>query len=363
MSAGTYLRFAWCLAAIVVSITRAAILPGQSGVVADSVFSQGLVGNVVGDSPTRRVLVYLPPSYHREPARRFPVLYMLHGATSLPEEWLTGVYQGMNLQRTLDSLVAAGTVSEFIVVMPDANNAFEAAFYANSPVTGNWQDFVVQDLVRHVDGRYRTDTTRARRALFGHSMGGFGALAIGFEHPNAFGFVYASSPCCLGFIGRFSPSAPAWPALDSLTNWKSASARVRTVLGMAAALDGSRSSPRLFNGLPFRTQNGTMIPNPAAQSRWLARMPPDQASAMVRRGDRAPVIHMEAGSQEVDLLEGVRLLKGRLDSLRISYSDTTFVGGHIDRVRDRFIEHTLPTVSRWFAATLDLKRSPTSRNR
>lgn len=351
------MKLAWCVAtAVVMTATRPAILPGQGTLVVDSVFSRGLEGNVVGDSPTRRVLVYLPPSYSREPARRYPVLYMLHGATSTPEEWLTGIYQGMNLQLTLDSLIAAGAASEFIAVMPDANNALEAGFYTNSPATGNWQDFVVQDLVRHVDGRYRTDATRAHRALFGHSMGGFGALAIAFEHPNVFGLVYASSPCCMGFHGRLAPSGPAWATLSTVTNWKTAPARIRTLLGMAAALDGSKSDPRLFNEVPFGTQNGTVAANQASQSRWRARMPPDLASAMVRRGEGAPVIYLEAGSQEADILEGIRLLRSRLDSLRIAYSDTTFIGGHIDRVRNRFTQQMLPMVGRWFDSTAAAKR-------
>jgi enterochelin esterase-like enzyme len=358
------MKLVWCVAAaLVLTATRPADLQGQGTLVVDSVFSRGLEANVVGDSPIRRVLVYLPPSYHREPTRRYPVLYMLHGATSTPEEWLNGVYQGLNLQLTLDSLIAVRAVPEFIVVMPDANNALEAGFYANSPATGNWQDFVVQDLVRHVDGRYRSDATRAHRALFGHSMGGFGALAIGFEHPNVFGLMYASSPCCMGFLGRLGQSAPGWPVLSAVTSWKTAPDRVRTIVGMAAALDGSKSDPRLFRELPFRTQNGTVVPNQSVQSRWLARMPPDLASAMVRRGDRAPAIHLEAGSQEADILAGIRLLRDRLDSLRVPYSDTVFVGGHIDRVRDRFTQHMLPMVGRWFDSTPSVKRSPVNLNR
>lgn len=358
------LKRVWCVAAaLVLTAARPVALLSQGTLVVDSVFSRGLQANVVGDSPIRRVLVYLPPSYPREPARRYPVLYMLHGATSTPEEWLTGVYQGMNFQLTLDSLIAVGAVPEFIVVMPDANNALEAGFYANSPATGNWQDFVVQDLLRHVDGRYRTDTTRAHRALYGHSMGGFGALAIGFEHPNVFGLVYAASPCCIGFLGRLAQSAPGWPALSAVTSWKSAPDRVRLILGMAAALDGSKSDPRLFTELPFRTQNGTVVPNEAARSRWLARMPPDLASTMVRRRGRAPAIHLEAGSQETEILAGIRLLRDRLDSLRIPYSDTVFVGGHIDRVRDRFSQHLLPMVGRWFDSTLSVKRNPVDQKR
>ena len=153
-----------------------ALLPGvlvsQGTLVVDSVRSPGLESNAVGDSPVRRLLVYLPPSYRHDSKRRYPVVYLLHGAMSTPEEWLSGVYQGLNLQLTLDSLIAAAAIPELLVVMPDANNALKGDWYANSPATGKWEDFVVQDVIRHVDRRYRTNATREGRALVGHSMGG-----------------------------------------------------------------------------------------------------------------------------------------------------------------------------------------------
>lgn len=344
-------RVWWASTALAVAAAAPGIVAGQGTIVTDSVSSPGLRRNAVGDSPTRKVLVYLPPSYRRQPTRRYPVLYLLHGATSTPEEWLNGVYQGMNLQVTLDSLFAAAVIPELIVVMPNADNALGADWYTNSPVTGNWQDFVVRDLVGHIDGHYRTETTRRRRALVGHSMGGFGALAIGFEHPDRFGLIYAISPCCIGFVGRLAPSSPTWPALWAITNWKSAVDQLGLAIGMAAAFDGNRSDPRLFSELPFASRNGTIVPNPVVQARWLAKMPPDLASAMVRRGEHAPVIHIEAGSQEAGILEGIGVLRGRLDSLRIAYSDTVFVGGHIDRVRERFTTGMLRDVGRWFSST------------
>jgi hypothetical protein len=64
--------------------------------------------------------------------------------------------------------------------------------------------------------------------------------------------------------------------------------------------------------------------------------------------DRQPVILLEAGSEEREILAGIQLLRSRLDSLGIRYSDTTFMGGHIDRVRERFTQHMLPTVAKWF---------------
>jgi CubicO group peptidase (beta-lactamase class C family)/enterochelin esterase-like enzyme len=338
----------WLAGVVVGAVMLPGALAGQGTLVTDSVRSPGLASNLVGDGPVRRVLVYLPPSYRRDTGRRYPVLYLLHGITSVPDEWLDGSYQGLDLRIALDSLAAAGAIPELIVVMPDANNKLEASWYANSPALGAWEDFVVRDLVRHVDRRYRTENGPARRALVGHSMGGFGVLAIGFNHPGVFGLVYSISPCCMGFIGRLAPSSPAWTALAALKRWQDATGPAALGLTLAAALDGSRTSPRLFDELPFSPgPDGSPVRNPAAEARWLARMPPDLASAMVRRGDRQPVIHIEAGSDEAGILAGIQLLRGRLDSLGIKYHDTTFVGGHIDRVRERFTHNVLPTVGTW----------------
>lgn len=350
----------WLPALLLGAVVMPGTLAGQGTLVTDSVSSPGLASNVVGDGPVRRVLVYLPPSYRREPARRYPVLYLLHGATSVPDEWLDSTYQGLDLRLALDSLVTAAAIPEFIVVMPDANNALEAGWYANSPATGNWEDFVARDLVRHVDRHFRTETQAARRALAGHSMGGFGALTIGFNHPGRFGLVYASSPCCIGFVGRLAPSGPAWAALSLVRRWQDAAGPVRLLVGLAAALDGSRTNPRLFDELPFSLgPAGVPVRSAAVEARWLARMPPDLASAMVRRGDRQPVVLIEAGSEETGIRAGIQLLRGRLDSLHIRYNDTTFVGGHIDRVRERFTQYLLPTVGKWFTQSPDSDGGPT----
>lgn len=325
------------------------VVAGQGRLVTDSVLSSGLAANVVGDNPMRAVVTYLPPSYAGDRARRYPVLYMLHGATSVPEEWLDGKsYQGLDLKVTLDSLIAARAIPEMIVVMPNADNVLGAHWYANSPALGDWEDFVVRDLVRHVDGHYRTVADRTRRALFGHSMGGFGALGIGFKHPDVFGFIYASSPALVAFTGRIAPTSRAWSALAGVTRWQDAPAEFRTLLAFAAALDGIRTDPRLFNQLPFAPgASGTLIANPDVQARWLARMPPGLASTMVRRGGHQPLIMIEAGTEESGILEALRVLRGRLDSLGIAYSDSTFVGGHIDKVRERLTRHLLPAVGRW----------------
>lgn len=323
----------------------------QGILVTDSISCPGLAANVVGDNSVRAVVTYLPPSYQTNRTQRYPVLYMLHGATSVPEEWLDGnTYQGLNLRRTLDSLITARAIPEMIVVMPNADNALGAGWYANSPALGNWEDFIVHDVVHHVDTRYRTEARRSSRALFGHSMGGFGALAIAFRHADVFGFVYASSPALLSLTGSVGATSQVWPALAGIARWQDATGRLRLVAGMAAALDGSTTNPRLFEDLPFvKRPDGTVITQHEVYDRWNSGMPPALATAMVKRGDRQPVIMIEAGSEEADILLGIRALRGRLDSLRVSYADSTFSGGHVDRVRGRLTNHMLPAVGQWFA--------------
>ena len=71
-----------------------------------------LAGNLLGDPTTQPVYVYLPPSYKTETSRRFPTLYVLHGYTGRPEEWVKDGYQGMNLQAEMDSLIAKGVAAE-----------------------------------------------------------------------------------------------------------------------------------------------------------------------------------------------------------------------------------------------------------
>lgn len=299
----------------------------------------------------RTVFVYLPPSYRAESTRRYPVLYLLHGASSSPREWFDGTYQGLDLTKALDSLIAAHAIPEFIVVAPDVLNKLQASWYANSTVLGDWEDFIVSDLLRHIETTYRTDNRAAQRALVGHSMGGFGALTIGFKHPDVFGMVYAISPCCIGFVGPLAPNARAWPALSAISRWQDAPAQLFPMIGLAAALDGSKANERLYVELPFSADgNGTVVAHQDVQRQWLSRMPPALASAMVRRGDRQPILHLEAGSKEAGIEEGVQFLSNRLDSLHLSYTDSVFDGGHIDHVRERFTQHMLPIVGTWFSS-------------
>jgi S-formylglutathione hydrolase FrmB len=148
----------------------------------------------------KQVIVYLPPSYSREPQRRYPVAYYLHGLGGSEMQWTRDIL----LHLVMDSLVNAG-VPEMIVVMPDGDNGWYTSWAAPADYeacrieeadsaradafcvrTGRYDDYVAHDLVRFVDGKYRTQASRAHRAVGGLSMGGYGAMALAFEYPETF---------------------------------------------------------------------------------------------------------------------------------------------------------------------------------
>ena len=149
----------------------------------------------------KALTVYLPPSYEKSTARRYPVLLYLHGLGGNERNW---VEQGA-LGRTLDSLATAGA-PEAIVVMPDGDDGWyttwnqlvdasvcRADTVRREPAASfcvpwpHYDDYIANDIVQFVDGRYRTKATRASRGIAGLSMGGYGAISLALAYPQVFG--------------------------------------------------------------------------------------------------------------------------------------------------------------------------------
>ena len=146
----------------------------------------------------RDVLVWLPPGYAAEPKRRYPVLYchdgnnMLDDSTSFVGEW--------KLDETAAGLIAEKRIEPFIAVCVYNTGARIAEY---TPVAdsqgrggkgGDYARFLLEELKPAIDKSYRTAKDPARTGVLGSSLGGLISLAIGFDHPQAFGLVGAVSP-------------------------------------------------------------------------------------------------------------------------------------------------------------------------
>lgn len=136
----------------------------------------------------RTSYVYLPPQYASEPERRFPVLYLMHGAGEDETGWST---QGM-LGNIMDNLIAAKECVPMIVVMERGTAVLADADPAARPNLFNFDAFekvMVEESVPTFDARFRTLTDRDNRAICGLSLGGFQAYTIGLDHPELFGWI------------------------------------------------------------------------------------------------------------------------------------------------------------------------------
>lgn len=336
----------FCAARTVATASLLALLlsaqaAAQGRIVRDTIPSAAVQRNLTGDPSAREVLVYLPTAYDAEPERSFPVLYLLHGVTSVPDEWLDGSYQGFDLRAAMDSLIAAG-MRPYIVVMPDANSQLGGNFYTNSASLGGWEDFIALELVRHMDSRYRTLPTRASRGLAGHSMGGFGALYLGARHAATFGHVYAMSPCCLGFTGELHPDSSVWRETASERDVASATPSARRVRMMAAAFTGAHPDTAL-RSIPFSIVDGKASPT-ATYETWAKHMPLQGVSRDTAAYRSLLSLTVEFGREDPisSVPTGSTALSRRLTEARVPHRLLEYDGGHIDRVRDRFERHVLP---------------------
>lgn len=128
--------------------------------------------------------VYLPPDYDAS-KERYPVLYFLHGLFGNAHKW-----EQRETNRTVDELIAKGKLKPMIVVCPDGKNSMYCDWLNGK---GKWGDFIATELVKTIDGKYRTLADRASRGINGDSMGGYGALNAAFKHPDVFGSVSTHS--------------------------------------------------------------------------------------------------------------------------------------------------------------------------
>lgn len=141
----------------------------------------------------------LPPSYDSQPARKFPVLYFLHGLGG-DQTFLVGS-GGWNL---ITDAQESKQISEFVVITPQA----DSSFYINSKDGRvRYDDFFVRDFIPQMEKHFRLLGTRAERAIGGVSMGGYGALRFAFKYPQMFVAVVAHMPALLEQLPQGSSQA------------------------------------------------------------------------------------------------------------------------------------------------------------
>ena len=317
--------------------------------------SPALADNALELADHRELTIYLPPSYARSGNRRYPVLYLLHGFTSEPIEWFDGSYQGLNLATALDVQAAAGK-NEYIVVIPEANNAMGGSFYVDSRAFGGWDTFISRDVVDYVDAHYRTQADRLHRGIAGQSMGGFGALSLAGRHPDVFAHVYALSPYGLDMSGELAEDNPVWAAMNKPAS--ALPANVPPGLIKIVKVEAAAFAPAgvvnlgPVQALPYRVQRtGLPVVDAQVMAAWHDKLPLYRLQANPAPYRQLASIAIEYGT--LDAISNVRLGSAAFIEAQhtagISVRVRTFNGGHVDHARESFEQRLLPYFADVFA--------------
>jgi S-formylglutathione hydrolase FrmB len=281
--------------------------PAKGRVLTDSLWSYAL-------GTYKNAVIYLPPSYDGS-RTRFPVAYYLHGLTGNETNWV----KAGRLDVTMDSLVAGG-MREMIVVMPDGDDGWwltsnslpdvPACRRALPAYAGeadsycvpwpHYDDFIAYDLVRFVDGKYRTRADRAHRALAGLSMGGFGAMMLALQYPGTFG-------------AAASHSGVVWPlewAPDGVLDRPAGSA--------------DSSWRRIRGGGVGASMRAVFGRDTVA---WYARDPVHLLERARARGAPLPALKADCGTED-PFLAGNRAFRDALKARGVAFEYAEFPGGH-----------------------------------
>ena len=154
----------------------------------------------------RRLTVYTPYGYENNPKKKYPVLYLLHGAGGDEEAWIS---MGRTAQ-ILDNLIEKGLAEPMIVVMPNGNGNQQAAVtlgIPNAPQQFDWNaiqslpeaernriqnGYVVslcEEIVPFIEKNYRVIAKPEARAIAGLSMGGGHTITASNLYPQMFDYI------------------------------------------------------------------------------------------------------------------------------------------------------------------------------
>lgn len=332
-------------AGVLLLLAAASALAQEGRLVREKVHGVSLEKTVTAESADRFVSVYLPPGYETSPNKRYPVVYLLHGITDTDEDWTTPWKKDdpwQSLQGIMNRGLAEKRFGEMIIVMPDAKTNWGGSFYTNSSVTGNWEDFIVKDLVSYIDGKYRTLARPGGRGLAGHSMGGYGAIKLGMKHPEVYSVVYGINPAVLDWGRDLTIDNPSFRYLVTNKIASPDDAIKGGLYALGAIIVAQAFSPNpdkgpLYIDLPFAMVDGRLQPSEPAFSKWEENMPVHMAEKYAGNLRKLRGFRFDSGYEDefTHIPPSARSLSAALTARGIDHIFEEYNGDHRNRMMGR----------------------------
>jgi len=281
---------------------------------------------------TRELHIYLPEDYDPGGSKHYPVVYFLHGANTDH----TSIFNyPISLKTSLDQLIDNHKIQPVIAVAADASNPPDhGSWYSNSALFGNFEDYIVYDLVEFIETNYKAIPAREKRCIQGNSMGGFGCMKFGLKHSDRYKGVASHS----GAFEFWTFFDPYWKNPILLQNSgppynfdPNAGFVTSNVFTMCGAFSPNLNNPPYYVDF-ILDSNGDI--DPAVKAKWELHNPPYLAELLPPDSDLA--IFFDCGEQDEFMFHPANVTFAEvLDKLGIPYEFQTFTGTHTNKLTMR----------------------------
>ncbi len=319
--------------------------------------SRVLAGNPLGDPSTRELHVYTPAGY--EGGRNLPLLVDLVGFTGSGLSHTNWRAFTENVPERLDRLIGAGAMGPVVVAFPDCYSRLGGNQYVNSAAIGRYEDYLIAEVLPFVESRFACGGAR-RRAVFGKSSGGYGAIMHGMRHADvwsafachsgdmAFELCYlADAPKVLNELAKHGRSIESFLRhFEASPKPTEAEMEVINLLAMAATYDPApEAGDYLGIRLPLDLHTGELI-----AERWRNWLAHDPALLVARHAAalrQLKGVYLDCGDHDQYALHfGARRVHRDLERLGIAHVYEEFADDHsaVDYRMDRslpFLEKAL----------------------
>lgn len=161
-----------------------------SSVVGELRVHEGIGGVAIAP---RRITVWLPPGYHAEVSRRYPVLYMQDG-----QNCFDAARSAFGMEWRMDEettrLIEAGRIVPLLIVAIDNDGEKRRDEYGDTELGKAYRRFVIERVKPLIDANYRTNPDRKHTVAMGASLGGSASFLLAWERPDVFGGAACLSP-------------------------------------------------------------------------------------------------------------------------------------------------------------------------
>jgi len=321
----------------------------NGSIVLENFKSKILKNNPLNDPAEREFPVYLPPSYGSK-NKKFPVVYLISGFTGKGIMNLNVSFLSENIFQRLNRLMSSKKIKEMIFVMPDCITKYGGSQFINSEATGNYEDYLVKELVPYIDKKYNTFNQNSSRAICGKSSGGYGSVILAMKNPEVFGimcstagdmaFEYCYLPDFPKFISDIEHYGKGHKAISAFIkneiNYNQPKPKyfmnIMNVIGMSSCYSPNLKNQKILGynfDLPFDINTGEL--NEKIFAKWLKHDPVRLINKYHKNLKKLKLIYLDAGiKDEFNLHIGARIFCDKLKKYKIKFVHEEFNDGHMN---------------------------------